>query len=527
MAIKTNQVNRINVTRLSNLLKFKNEAIIARISIAFSLQQNFKFELFDSQKFDNEGKEYKEETLFGYFGDLSNRVIYKALFDQHYGKSLSETEFSKLVKLHLDDGIDKLSRILLDENKGRNYQFDFLLGLVKEGLSLVNDLSYFNQTATFHKELNAYEGLVSFEIGKDLKGESIQIDLNDLKKFDSHHIAIAGMTGSGKTQFIKDILYQITRDTGSELKFIYFDYKGEGKSNELQSFLKATNCEYVDVINGEYDLNPLEYVNLSNENLKLANIKSFVDSIASIATNLGVKQKHILQTVIRDTFSKMKGGEYPTLKKVFLQLKDYYENIGEEPDTLYSIIEDVSSFIFSNEKGSGNNDGILNKNIYLNLPQSLSDTLRQLCVFLTLNYVLEYFNGVSDTKPNDDKIKPLRYILAIDEAHVYLNNKNARKKLENLLRVIRSKGVVVIMLSQGPEDYKTKDFDFVSQVKIPICLNVNNKDAKTIKYFMGTPKSEFALKNALNKLEKGFGLINLNDPEIVKINQFWERSHSN
>ena len=31
--------------------------------------------------------------------------------------------------------------------------------------------------------------------------------------------------------------------------------------------------------------------------------------------------------------------------------------------------------------------------------------------------------------------------------------------------MMRSKGVVVVMLSQGVEDYKTKDFDFASQVK--------------------------------------------------------------
>jgi len=116
---------------------------------------------------------------------------------------------------------------------------------------------------------------------------------------------------------------------------------------------------------------------------------------------------------------------------------------------------------------------------------------------------------------------PLRYVIVIDEAHVYLKNKNARKALEDLLRMLRSKGVIVVMLTQGVEDYKTKEFDFASQVKLPICLNVQNKDPKLIKAFVGTPRSEVRLNTEINKLKSGFGLINIDEPKTIKIRQFW------
>ena len=51
--------------------------------------------------------------------------------------------------------------------------------------------------------------------------------------------------------------------------------------------------------------------------------------------------------------------------------------------------------------------------------------------------------------------------------------------MKNSLDYLDPKGVIIIMLSQGVEDYKTKDFDFASQVKLPICLNVQNKDYKS------------------------------------------------
>ena len=90
------------------------------------------------------------------------------------------------------------------------------------------------------------------------------------------------------------------------------------------------------------------------------------------------------------------------------------------------------------------------------------------------------------------------------------------------MRILRSKGVVIIMLTQGVEDYKTKNFDFSSQVKIPICLNINNKDYKLIESYVGTPRSKQKLQEAIGKLEPKKGLINIKEPQVIKINQFWE-----
>ena len=205
------------------------------------------------------------------------------------------------------------------------------------------------------------------------------------------------------------------------------------------------------------------------------------------------------------------------MSELFQEIEEYYAATKTKPDTLYSAIRDLSSGLFSDVIS----ENIVEKSIYLNLPPTLSDTLRQLCVFLLLRYFNFYFSSANDAVPNDNII-PLRYVIVIDEAHIYLKNKNARKALEDLLRLLRSKGVIVVMLSQGVEDYKTKDFDFVSQVKLPICLNVQNKDPKLIKAFVGTPRSEHKLINEINKLDSGFGLINLDEPKTIEIRQLWK-----
>lgn len=78
------------------------------------------------------------------------------------------------------------------------------------------------------------------------------------------------------------------------------------------------------------------------------------------------------------------------------------------------------------------------------------------------------------------------------------------------------------MLSQGVEDYKTKDFDFASQVKLPICLNVQNKDYKAISNFVGTPSSKYKLETEIKKLDSGKGLINIGEPKIIELRQWWK-----
>lgn len=71
------------------------------------------------------------------------------------------------------------------------------------------------------------------------------------------------------------------------------------------------------------------------------------------------------------------------------------------------------------------------------------------------------------------------------------------------------------------EDYKTKDFDFASQVTLPICLNIQNKDYKSISNFVGTPSSRYKLEKEILKLESGKGLINISDPQIIELRQWW------
>ena len=282
----------------------------------------------------------------------------------------------------------------------------------------------------------------------------------------------------------------------------------------------ATNAEFINLEENPFSFNPLESVDLLNERATQMNITSIVDAIAAVETKMGTSQKHIFKTILTTCFENIEQGKTPTVVNVFDALVKYYEDNKISPDTLYAIVENLSSIIF--KKPENNAGKIYHKNIYLNLPTRASDTLRQICVYLTLNYLFAEFMKCEQVVQNQDGIKPMRYVIVIDEAHVYLKTKSSRKILEDLLRLISSKGVAVILLSQGVEDYKHKDFDFTSQIKVSICLNIKDKDYNQIKNFVGTPKSAPKLKEVIEKLDSGKAVINLSEPQLVEINQFWK-----
>lgn len=523
MRIKISKENDELLYKLKTLYNFKNDGIVPRIAFSNSLLSGKIFDIENDIVPSSDGKEFRDDkAIFGtVIGNGSNTIIFKSILDQHYGRNTFEDEFTKLFKLHLNHGLEIWNSKIEKANISKGDHIDILLKVIKSGLDLRKNIVEANISS---KSINAkeFEHLLTFELGQTVEGEDVVIKINDLREFDNRNIAIAGMAGSGKTQLMKDILYQISKNTDNELKFIFFDYKGEGNPEQLKPFLDATKCEFIDIVDdGGIEFNPFLSIAL-DERKRPFSIRAFVDTISTFVPKMGASQENILITLINDLLDS-KNGTYPTILELFEELENYYNENNIRQDTLYSIIRDLSTNIFNCDP---NNPNILEKSLYLNLPPALSDTLRQLVVFLLLRYFNSYFSSTNDCEPKNH-IFPLRYVIVIDEAHIYLKNKNARRALEELLRLLRSKGVIIVMLSQGVEDYKTKDFDFASQVKLPICLNVQNKDYKAISNFVGTPSSKYKLETEIQKLDSGKGLINIGEPRILELKQWWKTKKEN
>lgn len=507
--IKTNQQNKFIVSKLTRKFNFANEAVIARIAIAYSLQKLIKFFDKDTQSLDKSGKEYHGHNLF----NEGKESLYRTLFNQYYEKVLTDEEWMNLVKLHLDDGLSQLNELIYEQNKNH---IDILMEEIKVGIHLLDSAD--NSINSNQRTINSCNKEIRLELGTLSDGEKLKIAINNEGDYNNQHIAIAGSTGSGKTEFVKDLLWQIHQQSDGDLKFIFFDPKGEGKSEKLNVFLNETQCNFVDVGNMELKFNPLSHISLVEENAQRTGIQSFRDAIASI-NNIGPTQKKNLSTVMHKVFvNAKKTGNHPTIKVVKNELESFYEEQNMKSDSLTAIFDDIVDWF--SEVGDKN---IYDGNQYINLPATLPNSAGQTIIFLMLNYLSNIFLSCNDTDSHNS-IKSMRYVIVIDEAHVYLKNKKAGEMLEKLLRLVRSKGVMVILMTQGVEDYKQKDFDFSSQINTSVLLDIKDKNnSKHIQNFLGISQNNKKLSKCLEELGPKKGVFFTNEPHLIKVNLFFKR----
>lgn len=126
--IKTSLENREAVTVLTRKFNLGAENIIARIAIAYSLQNDARFSPLDVK--DSGGKEYSRNVLFG-----SLYPIYVAMICTHYNIQDTNKDIPRYFKLHLDDGLE---RIMQDFKTNPNLiGFDYLFDKIHIGLNMI------------------------------------------------------------------------------------------------------------------------------------------------------------------------------------------------------------------------------------------------------------------------------------------------------------------------------------------------------------------------------------------------------
>ncbi len=103
-SIKTSEANKEVVTKLTRSLNLGSENIIARLALTYSLSQEKQLDL----KFimDSKGKEYSKGVLFG-----DHYKIYAGMIVLRYGLSINDKNLPKYLKMHIDDGLNKLNLI--------------------------------------------------------------------------------------------------------------------------------------------------------------------------------------------------------------------------------------------------------------------------------------------------------------------------------------------------------------------------------------------------------------------------------
>ncbi|MCF8368073.1 MAG: DUF853 family protein [Bacteroidales bacterium] len=513
--LRTSEANKVVVQELTRKLNLGTENYISRIAFSYSLSKGTKLDL-EKDLQDSKGKEYKDDILFGKY-----REYYIALICQNYSIYKTDKDIGKYIKMHIDHGLGLMNR-LFEENP--NYSgLDFLLESIERGIEKLEESDIGNAPILYdektrrnrisNKDYFAEE--IRILVGKSLDDEDIFFFFNDTSIHNNAHVAVAGNTGTGKTYFAKSILKQISAQTQNEVNFVFLDFKGLNDEDEKDSkeFFEVTKTKLIKAPYKPFPLNPLSFIDNVNEKNKIMGINKFVDIITSYS-NIGKNQQQTLKDATRDVFFEMKNGEYPSLKQIYDKV---IEHEGEKASTLKEILQSLSELDLFETKVDFKNS-FLNKNYYFSLSGDLPKNIRLTAVFLIINYIYNTFMNM-DNAPIEGNYQGMRYVLLIDEAHVIFKEKKSQELLERILREIRSKGVSVMLLSQGIEEFNQPSFDFSSMCETAFLFDIKDKvNLRLMQKFLGLgDKDAQKLKSSMEKIQKYQLVSNLKEFKIVEL----------
>ena len=310
------------------------------------------------------------------------------------------------------------------------------------------------------------------EIAKDLKtDEHVTFSLNGAGG--SPHMAIMGGVGSGKTRTAVHMLKKL--HDYYELPLLAFDFKGD-LTERLTSSYGAT------LVNPPEKAVPLDVLHVSAQDdtsIKTAAAR-IRDSIASIkARKPSGVQSEALREAIEAVLRLASKGRKVDLSNVASALEMEYEDRGRKSDEMTATLNELTQFtLFKPELSPAE---FFARSWIIHLPQDGSMEMRRLIINLTLDALDRWINSQPDAPTDERGVRALRHITMLDEAHVVLSTK--LPALGNLVRMSRSKGGSVMLISQSPDDFENTDDGYLDNMGMTLAFNTQAKPGPTRRIF--------------------------------------------
>lgn len=127
--IRTSEKNHAKVVELTRKFGFGAENVAARVALATSLASGKRMDLNEIQN--SAGKQYRTTILFG-----KHTETYVSMVAVKYGLHRTNKDVPRLIKMHIDDGIEQLhSRHLSQQSSDPS---EALMSAVGQGLLKLN-----------------------------------------------------------------------------------------------------------------------------------------------------------------------------------------------------------------------------------------------------------------------------------------------------------------------------------------------------------------------------------------------------
>ncbi|CTQ63497.1 Type IV secretory pathway, VirB4 components [Roseibium album] len=299
---------------------------------------------------------------------------------------------------------------------------------------------------------------VAIEVGERPKGihtEKVIFDPSDTR-VNQLNIGVVGDLGTGKTQFVRSLVYQLSRSAtgngGVPPKTLIFDYKNDFIDAE---FIKNINGKLLSP--GEEPI-PLNFFALPEGASKNAHIRRamFFADVVSKVHRIGPVQRNTLEGCVIDAYNRFSGRGFPLIADVL----EIYSDVVPKGDSVTAVLRALVNLeIFEPNRQKISNFGeLFDRSLVLDLKGiNAGSQIQDILVTLFLDLVYNEYMP-SRNRPDfqtDETGIQRRFIdsfVLVDEAHHIMEH--GFDVLENLLLEGRQFGMGVILSSQYLSHFK-------------------------------------------------------------------------
>ena len=461
----------------------------ARLAIARSLAIKSPTPVLDVPA--GQGNVIKGDTLFGNSESLS---VWVALIVEHAGDAtMDKIKLIELVSAHWRRGIQ-----LLDDEWQKSDQdlAKFVKRLVDVAEIPIGHISSdVNQSVNLQTDTGSVPDIGSIPGGQiRVPIGSVSEEVNTKEKAvwnlngagGSPHSAIMGGVGSGKTRTAVAMLSSI-REQAPNVPLIAFDFKGDlgGGVNTY----KIDEVFDARVVSPPHEPVPLDVLALrSTEDFDITNASyRFREAFQNLKGKMGVRQN---DTIYEATERALRTQTPCELQHIFDALVNVYEEREFKEDGAISTMRELCRLpLFNPEIDPAS---FFKQSWLIKLPQDVPEDSRKIVVNLVLNALDRYLNSLVDADTTADGARGLRVLCMVDEAHQILRGK--LPALSNLIRLSRSKGGSIMLISQAPDDFSGEDDEFLNEMGLVAAFGSNASSSRHVKRIFGQNANLSALK---------------------------------
>lgn len=442
----------------SNLgLSAKNR--IARLAIGRSLSESS----YPTGSLDSAGKPIKGDVLFG----LNELPLWVGLLFTHLKATdpraeLTLSTLQDLVKRHWNRGVSLLMEDWTEAGEDYNRFVDVL---VRRRANLPETGGVSPVTVSSGDGVWEDAGRDPIPVRVDLGRE---VDTNEPFRWTvngvgySPHVAVMGQAGSGKTRTMLEMLVQVRKQSGAPI--ILMDL-GKGDLANQHGFIAAIGAR---VLRVPEEPIPLDMFYGSDDSDLTASdaIMGFRDSFAKVMqSKAGAVQLETMKDALRPLFTRRKN---IALEDISLALRDFYDDRKLKTDSVISTISDLTErTIFQPEMSPAQ---FFSQSWIITFANA-HDTQKNLAAYLLLDALNTFLKRASEAPQDAQGHRAIRAVLAVDEARHLLASRH--KALSDNIRLHRSKGLMVALASQSPDDYDGAGDDYLENIGLPVCFKTN------------------------------------------------------